>query len=67
MQRGGWDMVHSWTTDAISSKNFAILTEILYLLYKTPATVERLKINDLPKLVKTLAKDCEREGKLLHF
>jgi len=62
MQRGGWAMVYSWTIDATEHKNYPILTEVLYLLLKTPATIDRLKENELPKVVKNLSRDCEREG-----
>jgi hypothetical protein len=67
MQRGGWEMVYSWTVEATEHKNYSILTEIFQLLLKTPATIERLKENELPKLIKNLARDCECEGMNLYI
>lgn len=62
MQRGGWEMVFVWTAEASEKKNYALLTEIGYLLLKTPATTTRLKENELPKIIKALSRDSEREG-----
>lgn len=62
LQRGGWDMVLGWTSDATSKKSYDLLKEICGLLLYAPATIQRLKENELPKIVKSISKDCENEG-----
>jgi len=62
MQRGGWDMVYSWLVEAVATKNYSFLVEVVSLLLMTPATVQRLKENDLPRSVKAISRDCEHEG-----
>lgn len=57
MQAGGWTLVHLWLTDAINSANWPLVHEILELLLLCPVDVERLKSNNLPKLVKQMTKD----------
>ncbi|XP_021948070.1 uncharacterized protein DDB_G0284459 [Folsomia candida] len=61
LQRGGWDMVLGWTSDATSKKSYDLLKEICGLLLYAPATIQRLKENELPKIVKSISKDCENE------
>ena len=53
----GWQTVNSWLTHAIESKNEPLIISLLRLLLKCPVTVDRLKENNTPKLVKGLKKD----------
>jgi hypothetical protein len=55
-------MVHGWTKDACEKQNHDLLKEIGSLLLYAPATIQRLKENDLPKLMKNLSKDSDNEG-----
>lgn len=56
MADGGWNLVHLWLHDAISNNNTPLIKELLELLLITPVDVERLKTNNIPKLVKNLTK-----------
>lgn len=65
MGEGGWSLVNSWLSDAMMNQNWALVRELLELLLITPVDVERLKANNIPKLVKSLSKRNELEGKRL--
>ncbi|RXG58986.1 Serine/threonine-protein phosphatase 1 regulatory subunit 10 [Armadillidium vulgare] len=54
----GWNLVCSWLTEAVHTKNFPLAEQILSLLLMSPVTVDRLKRNNMPKMVKDLSKDC---------
>ena len=56
MAAGGWTLIHLWLHDAIYTMNWALVKELLELLLITPVDVERLKSNNIPKLVKSLSK-----------
>jgi hypothetical protein len=60
-------MVLGWTLDATEKKNYDLLKQICGLLLYAPANIERLKENDLPKMLKSLSKDCENEGNYIFF
>ncbi|XP_017772129.1 PREDICTED: serine/threonine-protein phosphatase 1 regulatory subunit 10-like isoform X2 [Nicrophorus vespilloides] len=62
MGEGGWNLIHIWLQDAHLNKNWALVTEVLELLLITPVDVERLKMNNLPKLVKSLTKRDDLPG-----
>ncbi|CAL8143729.1 unnamed protein product [Orchesella dallaii] len=61
MQRGGWSLVFGWANDSVNSKNYSLLKEIVTLLLRTPTTLQRLRENKFPILIKSLSKDCEDE------
>lgn len=63
MSEGGWNLIHTWLQDAIHISNWDLVKEILSLLLVTPVDVERLKLNNIPKLVKSLSKLEEVKGK----
>lgn len=56
MADGGWNLVYVWLQDAIFNNNNSLIRELLELLLITPVDVERLKTNNIPKLVKNLTK-----------
>lgn len=56
MGEGGWNLIQTWLQDAMHISNWDLVKEILSLLVITPVDVERLKLNNIPKLVKTLSK-----------
>ncbi|KYB27181.1 hypothetical protein TcasGA2_TC013494 [Tribolium castaneum] len=62
MAEGGWNLIHNWLQDAIHVSNWDLVKEILSLLLVTPVDVERLKLNNIPKLVKSLSKLDEVKG-----
>ncbi|RZC36941.1 serine/threonine-protein phosphatase 1 regulatory subunit 10-like [Asbolus verrucosus] len=62
MAEGGWNLIHIWLQDAIHISNWDLVTEILSLLLSTPVDVERLKLNNIPKLVKSLSRLDEVKG-----
>ncbi|KAI4464175.1 serine/threonine-protein phosphatase 1 regulatory subunit 10-related [Holotrichia oblita] len=66
MVEGGWNLVHVWLQDGYNNKNWALVSELLELLLMSPTTVEQLKTNNLPKLVKSLSKreDLEKVKEL---
>ncbi|KAJ3655267.1 hypothetical protein Zmor_014403 [Zophobas morio] len=62
MAEGGWNLIHTWLQDAIHISNWDLVKEILSLLLITPVDVERLKSNNIPKLVKSLSRLDEVKG-----
>lgn len=57
MGNGGWALTHYWLQDAINTKNWPLVQEILELLLLCQVDIERLKSNSAPKLVKLLTKE----------
>lgn len=64
MTEGGWNLVHLWLQDAYITKNWPLVIELLQLLLMTPVDVERLKMNNLPKVVKGLSRREDLPGKI---
>lgn len=64
MAEGGWNLIHTWLQDSINISNWDLVKEILSLLLITPVDVERLKLNNIPKLVKSLSRLEEVKGKI---
>ncbi|XP_018562943.1 serine/threonine-protein phosphatase 1 regulatory subunit 10 isoform X2 [Anoplophora glabripennis] len=62
MGEGGWTLIQTWLQDAVQTGNWDLVREILGLLLITPVDVERLKLNILPKLIKSLSRREELEG-----
>lgn len=50
-------MLNSWLSDAINMKNYALCDEILSHFMVCEPTIERLKQEDIAKMVKILSKD----------
>lgn len=65
MSEGGWALTNSWLADAIEARNWPLMQELLELLLMCPVDVERLKLNNCPKLVKGLSKDSTDQSKFL--
>lgn len=63
MSVGGWTLVHSWLSDGIDSKNWPLVQELLELLLLCPVDVPRLQSNSAPKLVKSLSREEDHEGR----
>lgn len=62
MSAGGWNLIHTWLTDGILAKNWALIQELLELLLLCPVDIERLKSNNCPKLIKGLSKEGSHLG-----
>jgi len=62
MRAGGWNLIHTWLTDGILAKNWALIQELLELLLLCPVDIERLKSNNCPKLIKGLSKEGSHQG-----
>ncbi|KAG7199235.1 hypothetical protein KM043_018104 [Ampulex compressa] len=62
MGAGGWNLIHMWLTDGILAKNWALIQELLELLFLCPVVIERLKSNNCPKLIKGLSKEGTHQG-----
>ncbi|XP_021939926.1 serine/threonine-protein phosphatase 1 regulatory subunit 10-like isoform X3 [Zootermopsis nevadensis] len=62
MAAGGWNLTHTWLSDAIVAKNWPLIQELLELLLMCPVDVERLKTNNCPKLIKGLSKESTNES-----
>ncbi|KAL3281396.1 hypothetical protein HHI36_004605 [Cryptolaemus montrouzieri] len=56
MASGGWLLIHTWLQEAMASSNWNMVQEVLELLLVTPVDSSRLRLNNIPKLVKTLSK-----------
>jgi len=63
MAAGGWNLTHTWLSDAIVAKNWPLIQELLELLLMCPVDVERLKTNYCPKLIKGLSKESSNDSK----
>lgn len=61
MAEGGWALVFQWLDDSIVNNNYPLIREILELLLLCPISLDRLKENNCPKVVKGLSKDSEDE------
>lgn len=64
MGAGGWSLTLGWIDESIVAKNWALVQEILELLFLCPVDVERLKTNTFPKRVKGLSKEGNHQGML---
>ncbi|XP_067001508.2 serine/threonine-protein phosphatase 1 regulatory subunit 10 isoform X1 [Anabrus simplex] len=62
MSAGGWYLIYNWLSDAIVAKNWPLIQELLELLLLCPVNVDRLRINNCPKLIKGLSKDGGTES-----
>lgn len=62
MTAGGWNLIHTWLTDGILAKNWALIQELLELMLLCPVDIERLKSNNSPKLIKGLSKEGSHQG-----
>ncbi|PNF30148.1 hypothetical protein B7P43_G01259 [Cryptotermes secundus] len=62
MAAGGWNLTHTWLSDAIMARNWPLIQELLELLLMCPVDVERLKTNNCPKLIKGLSKESNNES-----
>lgn len=67
MAAGGWNLVQTWLSDAVGAKNWPLILELLSLLNMCPVTIERLKSNSCPKVIKTLTKESECESEYFIF
>lgn len=63
MAEGGWALIQNWLQDAVHTGNWDLVKEILGLLLITPVDVERLKMNCLPKVIKSLSRREDLTGK----
>lgn len=52
----GWSTIHTWLQEAKASGNMPFLCELLNLCQQLPMSLERLKENAAPKLIKSLTK-----------
>lgn len=52
----GWSTIHMWLQEAKTSGNMTFLCELLNLCDALPMSLERLKENTAPKLIKSLMK-----------
>lgn len=55
MAAGGWNLVHSWLRDGVTTSNWPFVQEILEMLLLCPVDGNRLKSNHTPKIVKDLS------------
>lgn len=60
-EQDGWELINAWLKEGLKGENYPYICELIDLLDKCPMTVERLKKNDTPKLVKQLAKTADKE------
>ncbi|XP_050440993.1 serine/threonine-protein phosphatase 1 regulatory subunit 10-like [Adelges cooleyi] len=58
MDAGGWGLIYLWLKDAVETDNIVLIRDLLSIFHIVPVTMERLKANGGPKLVKKLSKSC---------
>ncbi|CAH1736219.1 serine/threonine-protein phosphatase 1 regulatory subunit 10 isoform X2 [Aphis gossypii] len=56
MDAGGWNLIYNWLKDAVETDNIVLIQDLLTIFHIVPVTMERLKANGGPKLVKKLSK-----------
>lgn len=60
----GWSTIHMWLQEAKASENMPFLCELLKLCQILPMSLERLKENSSPKLIKSLMKSSDENVRL---
>lgn len=61
LEKDGWKTLNEWLKTAKESGNQEFLKELLSLLQRCPVTLERLKENDTPKVIKNLSRTSQDE------
>ncbi|CAN7993412.1 unnamed protein product, partial [Ixodes hexagonus] len=61
----GWSTIHMWLQEAKTADNRPFLVELLKLCQVLPMSLERLKENSSPKLIKGLTKCSSEEVRLM--
>ncbi|KAF7494221.1 Serine/threonine-protein phosphatase 1 regulatory subunit 10 [Sarcoptes scabiei] len=56
LQIGGWDLIYIWVKSSRDLGNVTFLIDLLKLLQILPMSLERLRQNECPKIVKKLCK-----------
>ncbi|VVC44557.1 Hypothetical protein CINCED_3A000845 [Cinara cedri] len=56
MDAGGWNLIYNWLKDAVETDNIVLIQDLLTIFHIVPVTMDRLKANGGPKLVKKLSK-----------
>lgn len=62
MDAGGWNLIYNWLKDAVETDNIVLIQDLLTIFHIVPVTMERLKANGGPKLVKKLSKTHSNQG-----
>lgn len=62
MDAGGWNLIYNWLKDAVETDNIVLIQDLLTIFHIVPVTMERLKANGGPKLVKKLSKTHIDQG-----
>lgn len=62
MDAGGWNLIYNWLKDAVETDNTVLIRDLLTIFHIVPVTMERLKANGGPKLVKKLSKTHMDQG-----
>ncbi|XP_077505663.1 serine/threonine-protein phosphatase 1 regulatory subunit 10-like [Amblyomma americanum] len=60
----GWSTIHMWLQEAKTAENMPFLCELLELCQILPMSLERLKENSSPKLIKSLMKSTDENVRL---
>lgn len=60
---GAWDLLLKWLQEALKENNYPFLMELLGVYLQLPIRVEHLKQNVCAKLLNSLTKRSEHEGK----
>ncbi|CAH8831700.1 unnamed protein product [Trichobilharzia szidati] len=61
---GAWDILLKWLQEALKEDNYAFLLELLNVYSLLPVRLEQLTQNVCPKLINSLTKRCDHEGKI---
>ena len=59
----GWDQLNVWIKDGMKKKSWSNLQHLLVQCMDLPVTLELLKRNDTPKLIRKLSISCPNAGK----
>ncbi|XP_050050905.2 serine/threonine-protein phosphatase 1 regulatory subunit 10-like [Dermacentor andersoni] len=64
LELDGWSTIHMWLQEAKTAENMPFLCELLKLCQILPMSLERLKENSSPKLIKSLMKSSDENVRL---
>ncbi|XP_039269529.2 serine/threonine-protein phosphatase 1 regulatory subunit 10-like isoform X1 [Styela clava] len=60
---GGWKIINKWLSDAKDTENIPVLMEILKVLQRLPVSMQNLRENNTPKIIKHFTKSSNQKLK----
>lgn len=64
---GAWNILYDWLKDAERDKHWSVIKELLELYLELPVTIDLLKLNHTPKLIRQLSKRSDLDAGISYF